>query len=84
MILVEVFSKDDCHLCEAAKAELTRIRERHPFELRVTEIREGDPLFEEMKDRVPVIHIGGTYAFHFRVPEKQFIARLKSAEAKRP
>ncbi len=81
MVLVEMFSKDDCHLCEVARVSLAKLQRRHPFELRETKIREGDPLFEQMKDRVPVIHIGGSYAFHFKVPEEQFLARLNSAEA---
>ena len=81
MVLVEIFSREDCHLCDVARASLAKVQRRHPFELRETKIREGDALFDEMKDRVPVIHIGGSYAFHFKVPEKLFIARLRSAEA---
>ncbi len=80
MVLVEIFSKDDCHLCEVARASLEQLQRRHPFELRETKIREGDPLFDQMKGRVPVIHIGGSYAFHFKVPEEEFMARVKSAE----
>jgi hypothetical protein len=81
MVLVEIFSKEECHLCEIARAALLKLQGRHPFELRETKIHEGDPLFDQMKDRVPVIHIGGRYAFHYRVAEEEFLARLTSAEA---
>ncbi|HEY6191049.1 MAG TPA: glutaredoxin family protein [Bacteroidota bacterium] len=81
MVLVEIFSKEDCHLCDIARASLAKLRRRHPFELRETKIREGEGLFEQMKDRVPVIHIDGREAFHFKVPEEEFMARLLSAEA---
>lgn len=78
-VLVEIFSRDDCHLCEAALAKLLTIQRRHPFELRETKVREGDAVYDQMKDRVPVIHINGRYAFHYRVREEEFIARLKTA-----
>ena len=83
MIVVELFSKDDCHLCEVAKETLLRVRNRHPFELRETRIREGDRLFEQMKDRIPVIHIDGEFGFQYRIKEEDFIRRLMSASGKR-
>jgi glutaredoxin len=81
MILVELYSKEDCHLCETAKATLLRLRRQAPFELREIKIQEGDPFFDQMSGRVPVIHIGGAYAFHFRVREEEFLARLKALPA---
>ena len=84
MVLVEVFSGEGCHLCESAVTTLVRLQKLHPFELRETIIEEGDPLFEGMKDRIPVIHIGGRYAFHYRVREAEFISKLNAAAAERP
>jgi glutaredoxin len=84
MIIVEIFSGHGCHLCERAKEVLVHIQRRHPFELRETVVREGDALFDQMKDRIPVIHINGRYAFHYRVREEELIRRLDEAAEDRP
>ncbi|HYQ86838.1 MAG TPA: glutaredoxin family protein [Bacteroidota bacterium] len=83
MIVVELFSKDDCRLCDRVKETLLRVQERHPFELRETKIREGDEHFERMKDRIPVVHIDGEFAFQYRLHEEEFLRRLISASGKR-
>lgn len=79
MILVEIFSKEGCHLCDTAKSVLQNIRKRHPFELKEVSIREGDEYYERYKERIPVVHINKKFAFQHRVPEREFIAKLKSA-----
>ena len=79
MILVELYSKDDCHLCEVAKDTLKKIQIIHAFELCEIKIHEGDKVFEEFKNRIPVIHINGEFAFQIRITEREFIAKLQSA-----
>lgn len=79
MILVELYSKDDCHLCERAKSVLKSIQKLHPFELKEVNIHEGDEYYERYKERIPVVHINKKFAFQHRVPEQEFIAKLKSA-----
>ena len=76
MILVEIFSKHDCHLCDVAKDSLAKIQKEYPFELRETTIVEGGNYYDEFKDRIPVVYINGEFAFQYRVPEKMFIQRL--------
>ncbi|HMD13252.1 MAG TPA: glutaredoxin family protein, partial [Bacteroidota bacterium] len=70
MILVEVYSKNDCHLCDVAKDQLKRIQQQHPFELKVISIEHDDGLFQKYKERIPVIHINGTFAFQYRIREQ--------------
>jgi glutaredoxin len=79
MTLVEIFSKEGCHLCEIAKETILRIRQSHSFELREIRIREGDEFFDQMKDRIPVIHINHEFAFQHRIREEEFVAKLGSA-----
>lgn len=79
MILVELFSKDDCHLCDVAMDVLTRVQQIHPFELKVTNIQEGDEHYHRFKDRIPVVHINREFTFQYRVPEKEFIQKLMDA-----
>ena len=78
MILVELYSRDDCHLCEIAKEVLIGVQRRHPFELNELKIREGDEYFEEMKERIPVVYINKEFAFQGHVPERELIAKLKT------
>ena len=79
MILVELFSKEDCHLCDMAMETLTRIRTDHPFELKVIKIQEGDEHHQQFRERIPVVYINGDFAFQYRIPEKEFIRKLKDA-----
>jgi glutaredoxin len=76
MILVEIYSKADCHLCDVAKDELKRIQQQHPFELKIISIEQDDALLQKYKERIPVIHINGTFAFQYRVREREFIDKL--------
>ncbi len=79
MVVVEIFSAPECSLCVKAKETLLGLRKRFPFELLETLIGEGDPLYGEMKERFPVIHINGAYACHFRIREEEFIPMLRNA-----
>lgn len=79
MNIVELYSKDGCHLCDVAKEILLNIQQKHPFELKVVKIQEGDETFDRFKERIPVIYINGTFAFQFKVTERDFIERLQSA-----
>jgi len=76
MAIVELISKDECHLCEEALDVLNRVRDEVPFELRIRKLKEGDPEFETYKIRFPVVLINGTFAFQYRVPENLFREKL--------
>ncbi|TAK52356.1 MAG: glutaredoxin family protein [Bacteroidetes bacterium] len=78
MIIVEIFSKEECHLCGVAKEAIKKVQQSHPFELREILIREGDAYYEQYKERIPVIHINNKFAFQYRVNEKDFLLRLQS------
>lgn len=79
MNVVELYSKDDCHLCDVAKEVLVKIQQKHPFELKVVKIRDGDPGYDEFKERIPVVYINGVFAFQHKVLERDLIARLATA-----
>ena len=84
MILVEMYTKDDCHLCEIAKGVLKKVQSIHPFELKVVNIDEDDSHFEQYKERIPVIFIEHEFAFQHRVPEKEFLDRLRNQSSSKP
>ncbi len=79
MTLVEIYSKEGCHLCDVAKEAISRVREQHPFELQVIMMDEQHERYEEFKERVPVIFINRTFAFQYRVNEAAFIRKLSDA-----
>ena len=81
MIVVEIFSKDDCQLCEAAKQLLRKVKAVYPFELKEVTIREGDEHFDSYHERVPVILIEHEFAFQYRVSEEQLLKKLQSHAA---
>lgn len=78
MIQVELYSKDDCHLCDVAYEVLFKVQKKIPFDLRVIKIREGDGLFEKYSEKIPVVLINGEETYHYKVPEQDFIQRLKN------
>ena len=75
-VVVEVYSKSDCHLCDEALEVIHRVRKDVQFDLRVIKLHEGDSEFETYKERFPVIHIDGEFAFQYRVPEKLLRQKL--------
>ncbi len=80
MTVVELISKDECHLCDVARDVLLKVQKASPFELRQTKIREGDGLYETYSQKVPVILVNGAVAFHFKVRESELLATLRSLE----
>lgn len=79
MILVELYSKEECHLCDVAHDLLRNLQTHHPFELRQIKLDASHERYDEFKERIPVIFINNQFAFQYRVPEKEFIARLREA-----
>jgi hypothetical protein len=69
MILVELFSKEDCHLCKDALAVLRNVQRDIPFSLEERILLPGDPFYESFNQKVPVVLINHVETFHFRVDE---------------
>ncbi|MBI4535012.1 MAG: glutaredoxin family protein [Ignavibacteriae bacterium] len=86
MILVELYSKDDCQLCEEAKEVLEKVRQEIPYTLHEIMLKPGEEFYEEYKEQIPVVHIDKRFAFKFRVNEHMFKIRLQQviAENSRP
>jgi hypothetical protein len=80
MTVVDVYSRDACHLCDEAVSALSAIQKEYPFTLNIIKIREGDERFDEFHERVPVIFINKRYAFQYRVERPAFVEQLKRSE----
>lgn len=77
MTLVELFSKDDCHLCDQAKAVIERVQNQIPFSLREIKLTPGDQYFDEYKEMFPVVHINKVPVFKYRVNENMLRIKLR-------
>ncbi len=81
MTLIEMYSKEECHLCDVARDVLKKVQKMQPFELREIKLREGEGRFEEFKERIPVVFIDRELAFQYRVQEKLLLEKLRSRPA---
>jgi len=77
MILVELYSGNDCSLCEEAKMVLQKVQREIPFTLREIKLVPGDEYHEEYKELIPVVHINKVLAFKYRVTEQMLRIRLR-------
>ena len=76
MRTVTLISKDDCSLCDVAKAVLLNTRKTFPFALEEKKITPTDSEFEKYRERIPVILIDGEFAFQYKVSERQLLEEL--------
>jgi len=67
MIVVELFSKDDCHLCDEAKEVLEKVKREIPFHLKEVKLAPGTPEYDEYKEMIPVVRVNGNLAFKYQV-----------------
>lgn len=77
MVLIELYSKDDCCLCDEAKAVLLKVKEEIPFELREIKIQEDEHLLKEYGTKIPVVFINGRMAFKYHVYELELKEKLR-------
>jgi len=68
-ITLEILTKQDCCLCDEAKIIVDRVLEDYAGRLILTDIESDDDLFEQYKERIPVLKINGEEHFVFKVHE---------------
>ncbi len=81
-IKIKILSKPDCHLCDVAKAVLLDVQKTISFAIEEIDITEDRALFEEFKEKIPVIFINGRKAFKYRVEPDALRRRLARIEAR--
>lgn len=80
---VEIFSRPGCHLCQEAKALLLELQAGHSFLLCEVDISTRADLLERYGEEIPVVFINGRKSFKYRIDPKQFVRRLRRAQAPR-
>ena len=59
-MIVTLYARDGCHLCEEAREALLQIgADGPPLELREVDIEADDRLHRAYLERIPVIEVGG-------------------------
>lgn len=80
-ILVEIYSRPGCHLCDEAKDAIRASGCSDQFILREINIDEDAALYEEYRYDIPVIFINGAKAFKHRVDPKEFRRRIERVKS---
>ena len=68
-IVIEILTKRDCSLCDEAKKVVNRVLPDYPARLVMTDIESDPILYEEFKERIPVIRINGEESFVYKTHE---------------
>jgi len=74
-----LYSKEDCHLCEAAKEVLRPLCENFHVSLREVDITHRADLLAQYGEEVPVGFLDGEKAFKYQVETKRLKRLLKRA-----
>jgi len=72
-VVVEIYSKPDCHLCEEAKAALVKMQRRYGFQLREVNIAADPALLAEYGTRIPLIYVDGHLVCKYFVDEAAIV-----------
>ncbi|MCY1077444.1 glutaredoxin family protein [Archangium lansingense] len=78
-MIVRLYSKPNCCLCDQAKEVLERVRERIPFDLVEEDIRANPDIFAAYRYDIPVVIIDGRDTFKLRLDEAEVEACLLRA-----
>ena len=68
-ITIEILSKSDCCLCDDAKEIIEAVIDDFPVVLQITDIETDADLFEQYKEKIPVVRINGKESFVYKVHE---------------
>jgi len=78
---LRLYMKADCHLCEATRADLERLRARHPHTLELVDITTDAALMRQYGERIPVVRVGGReYAAPLTAADLERALRQAAAE----
>ena len=77
MTVVTIYSRKNCHLCDAAIESLETVKSELNFEIKKIFIDGDTELINKYGEEVPVIHIDGKHHDIFRVDLERFRSSLE-------
>ena len=75
-MIVTLYGRPGCHLCDEARESLQRVQTRVPFTVEEVDITTDDVLHARYLERIPVVRADGEDLFDYEVDEdalEQFI-----------
>ncbi|RKQ86634.1 glutaredoxin [Solirubrobacter pauli] len=81
-MIVTLYGRPGCHLCEAAREALLRVQASAPFELDEIDIETDDELHKRYLERIPVITLDGEHLFDYEVDEQALLQRIVYREGR--
>lgn len=69
LIDIEIYTKDDCHLCESAKDVLNSVARDYPLRITEIDIAKDEKVYSEFKESIPVVFINKKREFVYKVHE---------------
>ncbi|MCC7431091.1 glutaredoxin family protein [bacterium] len=76
-IKIEIYSKEDCSLCEKAKEKILLYKGSLPVQVDEIDITKDEKLYEKFKYEIPVIFINGKKIFKYKVDTERLNRILK-------
>jgi glutaredoxin len=77
-VLVTLYSRVGCHLCETARDVIEAERARTSFDFEEVDIETEDALIKEYGIRIPVVAIDGVERFEIEVDPAAFARLLRA------
>jgi glutaredoxin len=77
VVLVTIYSRSGCHLCDVALAEVEKIKEEFDFQIEKILIDGDSELERKFGEEVPVILINGKTHDFFRVDPERFRSAMQ-------
>ncbi len=79
-VVVRLYSRAGCHLCDVAKDVVLEVARARAFELEIVDVDTDPALVALFGDEVPVVMVNGRKVFKFRVDPAVLNERLDRAE----
>ena len=73
---VTLYTRQGCHLCDAAEVALQHVLRRAEFQLEILDVDVDPRLRELYNEKVPVVAIDGVDVFQYAVDVKELLKRL--------
>jgi len=74
---VVLYSRDGCHLCDAARDVIRKTRNRKQFDFVEYPLEESDSRYRRYNELLPVVLVDGAEIAYWRITESKLLFHLK-------
>ena len=75
-IVIEILTKKDCCLCDKIKEIVNKVLPDYPARLIITDIESDPILYENFKERIPILKINNIESFVYKAHETSLRRKL--------